>query len=78
MLSLIEIWYSIATQLCRFMEKNAIEKNLPIGVAATRRSAQLHEKAGYCTLERAVVCDERPGHEAQLETFLQEWAPPTH
>ena len=74
----MEIGHSIATQLCRFMEKTAIEKNLPIGVAATRGSARMHEKAGYCTIERVVVCDKRPGHEAELETFLQEWSPPTH
>lgn len=58
------------------MNAVVIQHNLPIAVVATHSSAPLHTKVGYRTLRKYLLRDDRPGNEATLQIFLQEWVPP--
>lgn len=68
--------YSIASQLCKYIETVSIKHNLPIGVKAYASSAPVHEKLGYRTLEHLVIRDQREDHLGEMHYYLQEWTPP--
>lgn len=72
-LSYNSLYSSIATQLCKYVERIALQHNLPIGAKAYISSFKLHEKLGYRTLEHLVVVDERPGHLDKVDFYFQEW-----
>ena len=65
----------IGTFLCSYGAGIAEEDGVPIGVISSEVGKDFFTRLGCCIIQQRTVKDTRPGMEAEIDFWVQTWAP---
>ena len=64
-----------STLLCRHGMDVAREDKVPVGVIAAKLGMSLYEHLGYSCTAKVSIADGRPGEDASVDFWVQNWNP---